>query len=93
MWNEVVADAADANAGAHNFLTGAGGFLQSLFAGYAGLKVRLDGLHVDRPRLPANVSRLSLTGMFLVFCFCFVLVGVVACERQTAHRNACDKLL
>lgn len=60
VWNEVI-EGIQAD-GAHNFLTGAGGFLQSILGGYAGLKVRLDGLHIDRPRLPANVRRLWLTG-------------------------------
>lgn len=74
MWNEIVTDADGSNSGAHNFLTGAGGFLQSLLSGYAGLKLRLDGLHIDRPQLPATATGLSLTGM--LFCERVVVVCV-----------------
>lgn len=49
--------------GAVNFLTGAGGFLQSVINGYAGLKLRLDGLYIERPQLPEGVQFLSLTGI------------------------------
>lgn len=70
MWNELSV-ASGHDEGAHNFITGAGGFMQSILNGYAGLKVRMDGLHIDRPLLPVNVTRLSLTGMFfVVVCGC-----------------------
>lgn len=52
----------DEPTGAVNFLTGAGGFLQSVLNGYAGLKLRLDGLYIERPQLPEGVQFLSVRG-------------------------------
>jgi protein-glucosylgalactosylhydroxylysine glucosidase len=44
-----------------NFLTGAGGFLQQVVFGYAGLRLREDGVRpVYRPLLPARLTRLVL---------------------------------
>jgi trehalose/maltose hydrolase-like predicted phosphorylase len=45
--------------GAINFITGAGGFLQSVIYGYPGLRVHESELALN-PQLPPNVSRLAL---------------------------------
>lgn len=48
--------------GATNFLTGAGGFLQSILNGYAGIRMFIGRLEINHPRLPANTNGLSITG-------------------------------
>ncbi len=45
-----------------NFITGAGGFLQSVIFGYGGLRLRIDSLEFD-PNLPENVTRLGFDGI------------------------------
>lgn len=61
VWNEVLPTEPT---GAVNFLTGAGGFLQSVLNGYAGLKLRLDGLYIERPQLPEGVQFISTSGIY-----------------------------
>jgi trehalose/maltose hydrolase-like predicted phosphorylase len=46
-----------------NFLTGAGGFLQGLWAGWAGMRIRLDSLDFITPRVPATTDGLKLRGV------------------------------
>ena len=48
--------------GVVNFITGAGGFLQSVLFGYGGLRLREKQLQFN-PRLPPDTTRLSLTGV------------------------------
>ncbi|XP_055339447.1 uncharacterized protein LOC129589014 [Paramacrobiotus metropolitanus] len=48
--------------GAVNFLTGMGGFLQSVLNGYGGLRLREDSLHFDPADLPGS-SRWSIHGL------------------------------
>jgi len=45
--------------GTTNFITGAGGFLQAVWAGYGGIRILEDGL-VFNPYLPANVTYMKL---------------------------------
>lgn len=45
-----------------NFITGAGGFLQSVLFGYGGIRLNLDGLYID-PSLPDGCSQISLNGI------------------------------
>ncbi|XP_050079008.1 protein-glucosylgalactosylhydroxylysine glucosidase-like [Anopheles maculipalpis] len=56
VWSEN-GDGAD---GAGNFITGAGGFLQSLINGYAGVRLRHGKLVINNPRLPPGTTRLFL---------------------------------
>ncbi|XP_041778420.1 protein-glucosylgalactosylhydroxylysine glucosidase-like isoform X2 [Anopheles merus] len=56
VWSEN-GDGAD---GAGNFITGAGGFLQSLINGYAGVRLRHGKLVIDNPRLPPATTRLFI---------------------------------
>uniref|UniRef100_A0A182K3N7 Glycoside hydrolase family 65 central catalytic domain-containing protein n=1 Tax=Anopheles christyi TaxID=43041 RepID=A0A182K3N7_9DIPT len=56
VWSEN-GDGAD---GAGNFITGAGGFLQSLINGYAGVRLRHGMLVINNPRLPPGTTRLFL---------------------------------
>ena len=52
-----------ANYGGHvNFLTGAGGFLQNLLQGYAGIRARMTGFAFD-PVLPPYVDMIHLVGV------------------------------
>ena len=46
-----------------NFLTGAGGFLQGLWAGWAGMRLRLDSLDFLSPRMPTTTSGVKLRGV------------------------------
>jgi hypothetical protein len=46
-----------------NFLTGAGGFLQGLWAGWAGMRIRLDSLDFITPRVPVSTTSLKLRGI------------------------------
>uniref|UniRef100_A0A182MI62 Protein-glucosylgalactosylhydroxylysine glucosidase n=1 Tax=Anopheles culicifacies TaxID=139723 RepID=A0A182MI62_9DIPT len=56
VWSEN-GDGAD---GAGNFITGAGGFLQSLINGYAGVRLRHGKLIINKPRLPPGTTRLFI---------------------------------
>lgn len=49
------------NAG--NFITGAGGFLQTLVQGYAGLRITESALLVDSPTCPEGTNELKVRGM------------------------------
>eukprot|EP01119_Soliformovum_irregulare_P008598 TRINITY_DN21702_c0_g1_i1.p1 TRINITY_DN21702_c0_g1~~TRINITY_DN21702_c0_g1_i1.p1 ORF type:complete len:726 (+),score=154.23 TRINITY_DN21702_c0_g1_i1:209-2179(+) len=49
--------------GTVNFITGAGGFLQGLWAGYAGIRILEDRLTLS-PHLPDKVTHLSLEGFY-----------------------------
>ena len=49
--------------GCPNFLTGAGIYLQSVWAGYAGVRYTDDSLHVTAPRLLPNTTSLTLRGI------------------------------
>ena len=53
-----------------NFLTGAGGFLQGLWAGWAGMRLRIDSLDFITPRVPTTTTGLKLRGVrHLRHCF------------------------
>lgn len=45
-----------------NFITGAGGFLQSVIFGYGGIRLKMDGLHFD-PVLPDATKGITLNGI------------------------------
>eukprot|EP00937_MAST-01D_sp_MAST-1D-sp2_P003242 g3242.t1 len=49
--------------GAMNFITGAGGFLQSVWAGYGGCRFANGTLTIARPRPPPNATVLTLRGV------------------------------
>lgn len=69
-WNEYVHGIED---GAENFITGAGGFLQLIMYGYAGIRIRSDALVINGPQLPPQTNRLKLNGiraMFYCIYFC-----------------------
>lgn len=57
LWHEVAG-----GGGANNFITGAGGFLQSVFALYGGLELVGGALHVVAPRPPPNCTGLAVRG-------------------------------
>ena len=46
-----------------NFLTGAGGFLQGLWAGWGGMRLRLDSLDFVTPRMPHTTDGMKLRGI------------------------------
>ena len=54
VWSEVV----QGEDGATNFMTGAGGFLQSIFNGFFGIRLHLDHLEIKCPRLPEKCRKL-----------------------------------
>ncbi|KAJ2953896.1 hypothetical protein O0L34_g1527 [Tuta absoluta] len=49
--------------GAVNFLTGMGGFLQTLMFGYGGIRIHLDRLEIDRPQLPPEATSFKIRGI------------------------------
>ncbi|XP_059612821.1 protein-glucosylgalactosylhydroxylysine glucosidase-like [Phlebotomus argentipes] len=61
VWRELSAERADT--GAVNFLTGAGGFLQAIMFGYAGIRIHLDRLVLQRPSLPPAAAHFRLRGI------------------------------
>lgn len=60
VWNE---RANGAGLGASNFLTGAGGFLQTIMYGYEGIRIKTDSMTITRPTLPPRTTQLKLNGM------------------------------
>lgn len=58
VWSESIEDSVSAG----NFITGAGGFLQSIYYGYAGIKLHQKFLQISNGRLPANVNYLFING-------------------------------
>ena len=61
LWHEqAVSDGRPSSQGAPNFITGAGGMLQALVAGYGGFRVRNGTLNLVRPRLPSNTTGFHL---------------------------------
>ena len=59
VWSEVV----EGETGATNFMTGAGGFLQTIFNGFLGIRVHLTHLEIRNPRLPKNLTKLEINGI------------------------------
>lgn len=59
VWNEVVED----EIGATNFITGAGGFLQTILSGFLGIRLHLDRMEIINPRLPVSCSSLGVKGL------------------------------
>ena len=57
VWSEV-----KGGLGSPNFLTGMGGFLQSILFGYGGLRLKPDSLEIN-PTLPPNCDSMNFTGI------------------------------
>jgi hypothetical protein len=58
IWSE-----APGGGGCPNFVTGAGAYLQAVWAGYVGLRFSDDALHLIAPRAPPTAHRLVLRGV------------------------------
>lgn len=58
VWSEVV----EGEEGATNFITGAGGFLQTIFNGFLGIRLNLNSLEIRNPRLPETCERIFVKG-------------------------------
>jgi protein-glucosylgalactosylhydroxylysine glucosidase len=58
IWSEV----ANNLDGATNFITGAGGFLQTIFNGFLGIRINADYLEIKNPQLPRNCNMLKISG-------------------------------
>lgn len=61
--SSAAAEEEEEEAGAVNFLTGAGGFLQSILYGYCGVRVLSDRLEINEPRLLPSTNELIITGI------------------------------
>lgn len=72
-WSEV-----PGGGGAKNFITGAGGFLQCVWAGYGGVRVGASGLRVVTPRPLPHSERLVLRGVALLNTSMIILVSADA---------------
>lgn len=59
VWNEYVDGVLD---GASNFITGAGGFLQLIMYGYAGIRINAHSLTIEKSTLPPQTTKLKLNG-------------------------------
>ena len=57
MWTETP------TGGTPNFLTGAGGFLQTAFSGYPGLRVNTSGCFLESPSLPQGTGTVGIRGV------------------------------
>lgn len=72
VWSEVV----EGEEGATNFLTGAGGFLQTIFNGFLGIRLHSTYLEIRNPRLPLNCKSLRVSGLaYLKSKFELILMG------------------
>lgn len=71
-WNEYVNGVRN---GAENFITGAGGFLQLIIYGYAGIRLNTDALIINGAQLPPRTTRLYLNGT----CSLAQKSGIVEC--------------
>lgn len=58
VWSEVVED----ETGATNFITGAGGFLQTIFNGFLGIRLHLNHLEIRNPRRPNSLQTFQVKG-------------------------------
>jgi protein-glucosylgalactosylhydroxylysine glucosidase len=59
VWSEVI----EGEEGATNFITGAGGFLQTVLNGFLGIRLTLQHLEIRNPRRPQNCTNLSVSGI------------------------------
>ncbi|KAG5674373.1 hypothetical protein PVAND_004347 [Polypedilum vanderplanki] len=48
---------------ASNFISGAGGFLQTIFNGFFGIHIHLDYLEIRKPYLPKGSNRMTVSGL------------------------------
>ncbi|XP_060072816.1 protein-glucosylgalactosylhydroxylysine glucosidase-like [Ylistrum balloti] len=81
IWSEV-----EDGGGARNFLTGIGGYLQSLIFGYGGFRIFEDRLQFD-PKLPPDTSAFNLTGVDYLdgsFDFCFTKTDMSVTQTKDA---------
>lgn len=60
VWN---ASGKNAEPGISNFLSGAGGFLQLIMYGYAGIRIKTDSMTITNPTLPPRTRKLTLNSM------------------------------
>lgn len=59
VWSEVI----PGESGAGNFITGAGGFLQSLINGYGGVRLHFDSLTITNFFVPPETTSLHFNGL------------------------------
>lgn len=74
VWNEYMDGVKN---GASNFITGAGGFLQLIMYGFAGIRLHADRLTIENPTLPPETNKLKLNGSdthFLSNCLFFFIM-------------------
>ncbi|XP_033736120.1 protein-glucosylgalactosylhydroxylysine glucosidase-like [Pecten maximus] len=87
IWSEV-----ENGGGARNFLTGIGGYLQSLIFGYGGFRIFEDRLQFD-PTLPPDASTFNLTGIdYLDGSFDFYFTETHMSIHQTKHAMGAMKV-
>lgn len=60
VWNEY---SNGYSGGAGNFITGAGGFMQLIMYGFAGIRINVDSLSIRKPQLPPNTNELKFNGL------------------------------
>lgn len=71
IWSEVRTDSGFVGVG--NFITGAGGFLQLIMNGYAGIRLHDEYLEISNVRLPPRVAHLQLNRKLFQLTFIKVI--------------------
>ena len=86
MWNE-----AQNHQGAFNFITGMGGFLQSILFGYAGLRLTIEKLTAN-PIMPPGISNFTLKGLDYLGCSFDVNIQSSTVQINWISGGGCDQL-
>lgn len=77
--------------GHSNFITGAGGFLQNIVQGWAGVRIEADAMSISRPTLPPTVTSVRLRslqfrGASFTVQYDATNISFVAAEPRTSAR-------
>ncbi|XP_032795803.2 protein-glucosylgalactosylhydroxylysine glucosidase [Daphnia magna] len=86
VWNE-----AQNHKGAFNFITGMGGFLQSILFGYAGLRLTVEKLTAN-PILPPGITNFTLQGMDYLGCSFNINIQTSTVDINWISGSSCDSL-
>lgn len=83
VWNEYKNGVPN---GASNFITGAGGFLQLIVCGFAGIRINSDSLSIRQSQLPPNTTKLTLNGKRFSFSLEKIHYFII-CNVFLLHKN------
>jgi trehalose/maltose hydrolase-like predicted phosphorylase len=80
VWFEIINGAEGDFAG--NFITGAGGFLQTIFNGFFGIRVHLKFLEIKKPNLPGSSKSMRFKGLKYLNSIIEIKVGKNSTELK-----------